>query len=69
MSLYQHSRCTDTAILPLRIVHTPTHCVIKVKWFNVVNPNSPFYVGIQEEIKIRNEDMGNWVEFKSDLQF
>ena len=59
--LYKNKYCTDTAILPMLIVPTEHYLVLKIQWFNV-SSGEPWAMGIKETIKIKNEDVKNWIK-------
>jgi hypothetical protein len=59
--IYKHIRALDTAIKPLHIVITKTHFKVKCLWLNVVNPNNVYLIG-HDNIKIKVDDINNWVE-------
>lgn len=62
--LYKHVNCTDVAIKPLRIVQIPKGLKVKVSWYNVVNPNHFWPMGLTEEVLITKEQLPNWKFFK-----
>ena len=64
--LYQHVNCIDTAIMPVRVIHIPCGLKVKVKWFNVSNPENPWYLGLTETIFIKKEQVKNWIQWSKD---
>lgn len=60
LKLYKHINCTDTAIEVLRLTKIKDKLVLKVSWYNVVNPKSKFKLGVTETIKIPTKDWKNW---------
>ena len=43
------------------IVPTQDYLVLKIQWFNV-SSGEPWAMGIKETIKIKNEDVKNWIK-------
>lgn len=59
---YKNIHNTDVAIFPLYVRFVPQKGVykVKVRWFNIVNPENVFDMNLTEEIQIKVEDMKNW---------
>jgi ubiquitin C-terminal hydrolase len=58
--LYKHVNCRDVAIMPKKIYKLPHKLIIKIKWFNVVNPANKFDLHCDETIEIKTEDISKW---------
>ena len=64
-SLYKHNNGRDVAILPLDIrLSTRDVYKIKVRWFNIVDPDHIFDMGCPDRIEIKKEDIRNWKIFQ-----
>ena len=65
--LYKHKNCTDVAIELLRqpsFVKENSLYKMKVRWFNVVNPDNIYYI-CEGNIEIKKEDLKNWKLFEA----
>jgi hypothetical protein len=62
--LYKHKNCTDTAIMPIKnplFIPEKRGYKVKVRWFNIVNPENIFDVDVLETIFISAEHMNDWL--------
>lgn len=61
--LYKHENCTDTALMPVkRPFFVPEKQIYKVRcrWFNIVNPNNVYDMGVVDNVVIKAEDIRRW---------
>lgn len=61
-NLYKHENCTDVAILPIKIfyVFEKSGYKVKVRWFNIVNPDNIYDINFSETIFIKANDLKRW---------
>lgn len=60
MKLYKHENCTDVAIEILKSFNGKDFYKLKVSWWNVVNKENHYPMGVVEKLKISLEDWKKW---------
>jgi hypothetical protein len=64
VKLFKHYNCNDVAIEILKkfYVHEKNGYKLKIRWWNVVNPDNSWDMGCQENLFISQDDLKNWLE-------
>jgi len=62
--LYKHKNNTDVAfdVIGGRLTNSAIQ-TIKVRWWNITNPENIFYIDTQETVSVPHEKSFDWLEY------
>lgn len=65
-NLYKNTYNTDVAMYPVKVLYIPPKngYIVKCRWFNIVNPENVFDLGVIDRCFIKKEDINNWKPYE-----